>query len=89
MFHQQLRVLDRTRQRDHSGSEQITRAEFARFLDDVAADHVRDEPAHLLEIANVITCELRIRLGQLSRTHRVITIVKLFRAQEFPGWRGR
>ena len=43
-----------------------------------AADHIRDEPAHLLEIADVIARQLRIHVRQLGRAHRDVAIVELF-----------
>ena len=83
VFHQQFRALDRARQCDHSGCEQIARAQLARFHNDVTADDIGNQPTQLLKIANVISRQLRIRFGQFGRTHRVIPIVELFSAQKF------
>ena len=87
MFHQQFRAFDRICQRHHSGGKQVARAELARFHDHIATDHVRDEAAHLLKISNVISGQLGVGFRQLGRAHRVVTIVKLFRAQKFTGRR--
>ena len=88
MLHEQFAAIDGVRQCDHAGSKDITGPEFPRFDDRVLSNNVRDQAAHLLIISNIVPRQFCISLGQLGRAHPDITIVELFCAQEFPGWRG-
>ena len=83
MLHQYLTVIDRIGQRDHSGSENVTRSEFARIHYDITSNQISYETAHLLKITNVIARQLGIGFGQFRRAHRDVAIVKLFRRQKF------
>src|SRR5688572_28795368 len=74
---------------DHAGGDEVVGGQLARFHDVEPADHVSHAPAYLLVIANVIARQLGVPLGQLGGAERNETIVKLFRSQEFAGWRRR
>jgi hypothetical protein len=63
VFEQNFPVINRSSERDHSGSENICRAELVDLDDAKAPDHVGDKAVDLLKIANVIARQLAIRLG--------------------------
>ena len=87
MLHEQFAAIDGVCQCDHAGAKDIARPEFPRFHDRVPANYVRHQAAHLLIISNIVARQFCISLGQLGGAHPDITIVELFCAQEFAGWR--
>ena len=62
MLHQQLAIIECVGQRNHPGSENIARPEFARFHHHISTNHIRHMTAHLLKITNVIARQLSILL---------------------------
>ena len=63
MLEQDFAVIDSGSERHHTGSENVCRAKLVNVDDTEATDDVGDQPAHLLEIANVIACQLAVGLG--------------------------
>jgi len=78
MLHQQLTVIDRGRERDHSGWKNVGWSEPAHIDNAKPTDHVRDKSMKLLKIADVIARELTVYFDQFSRAQLRITIVQLF-----------
>ena len=89
MFHQCFTVIDRVRERDHSGSEEIVRCQLVRFHHAETPYDVRNESAHALEIADVVSDEFPVDFRQLRRAQRNVTIVKLLGGEEFSRGRRR
>ena len=88
VLHKQFAVIDRIRERDHAGSEDVVCAQLARFHDVETPDDVGYEAADLLEIPDVIANQLRVCFRQLGRAHGDVAIVKLFAGEEFACGRG-
>ena len=82
-------ALDRASQRHHSAWKYVARPELARFHDDVAADDVWHEAAHLLVITNVVARQLRVGSLQFGRTKIAVAIEDLLGREKLTLGRGR
>ena len=63
MLEQDSPVIDSGSERHDTGSENVCRAKLVNVDNTEATDNVGDEPVDLLEIANVIACQLAVGLG--------------------------